>query len=215
MSVRQASAESGPIRHQSGGSSHDLYIRRDYHYPQVPITQQPAPVHLAYNKRASEGQTTETTKVRGSVSSTSGSSGILRQKQMQQQQCSSLRRSSVAPNNEVLYHTRVTSWRNDSPIRSAHAHKRSEMTQHTSSPALEYVRERRRLEEEDDAGSEVEEEDHALWVLVCCQPESLTPDKTLTSNSSGYPALIQSTASLDVSSRSSLCLAWYWVCLSV
>lgn len=160
MTDRNTSAASGtPLR-----QSFEAHDRPIYSYPPVPALQHPPPARINYSKRYSEGQATDNTRVQSSVSSASGSSSFSYRKHQTPTPDSywpSPTRERTLVNSDQHY---PTQWHSSGSARVGHNHHKSEMTERPS-PALTHIRERRQIEQEhDDDG---EDDDHAIWVLVC------------------------------------------------
>lgn len=162
MSQRHPSTTSGSTLQQPYGENQ---IPHEHFYPPIPMPQQPRMVYIDHRRNMSDGRPFEPTKLQGSVSS-SDSSGILAQKQnsYSPQSWPTGMAERTLVNYDGHHQHRQSQGRPFHHNEYRQSHKRLEQTHHTS-PALSYIRDRRRLEEEDEY--EDEEEDHALWVLVC------------------------------------------------
>lgn len=156
----QLPAESGtPLKESS-----DVHDQRNYFYPAVPILQKPPTARVSDAKHFSGDQRTEGTRVQGSISSASVSSGRSNKKHQRpasgsQWPSPSRERTLVSENRP--HPSQSTQWQVSGSARSGHGCMRAGKSEHAS-PVQAYIRGRRQMEEHED---DEEEEEHAIWVL--------------------------------------------------
>ena len=156
---RHFSATTGSTLQQA---YNDGQTTQEYLYQPTQIPNKPQLAHIDHRRTISNGRAVDQTRLQGSVSS-SDSSGILAQKQRMHLQGMSwptgtAGRTPIEYDGQYQHRSQDQHFYHDE---FEQGQKRLD-TNHAS-PALAYIRDRRRVEDDDE---DEEEEDHALWVLV-------------------------------------------------
>ena len=140
--------------------------RAQYYYPAIFTPQIPPTAYIAHGNPHSRTGGLEGDRTHSTASSGSGSSQDSYHKQKtpsfgSQWPSPTLDRTLV--DSDPFYSSQSTQRHDSLPTKTRQSSRQPEMVE-ANSPALAYIRERQRIEEQD--VEEDDEDDHALWVLV-------------------------------------------------